>query len=492
MMALALLVAAATVTATGLQGASAQQAYTPDSLFVALFANGDSLIEYDVLIANPAAKSITIQLFGSNVNDVIVTDYEDKILAFQAGSRPGEIVLTPDGATGARISYTTPDLVGKEKNVWTFSINSPISFSVKMPPDSLVIDWGDATPAAIQVGDQTLLTFKPGAKNISYVIGFLGTGEQANITIKMAQTTIRQTLTTYPDIVLTGPNQLLEKANAAKAEAKFADAEKFAAQANDMVRSVISDYTGAKQAIADANTKIEEAAGQGRDVGKARDLLAQSRVKFAAGDYAQATATAGQATAAIDEAPQFPFMYLGIGAGAAAAGVAGILVLRRRKVPVSYQDEIPKVQEVQQVQQKEDEDEERRQQQYQQNEEEGEAPQEEGTAPSGAPVLDSTLPRVAEPLSGRPESQTDRSLLVRIVIRIFEEKPHLRQEDKDVLQFLAEKEGAAFESEVRSRFQLPKTTVWRLVKRLEREELVEIRKAGGQNLIKLRFEGRQP
>ena len=111
-------------------------------------------------------------------------------------------------------------------------------------------------------------------------------------------------------------------------------------------------------------------------------------------------------------------------------------------------------------------------------------------APDGAPVIDST-PQV-EPLTGRPESQTDRSLLVRIVIRIFEEKPHLRQEDKDVLQFLAEKEGAAFESEVRSRFQLPKTTVWRLVKRLEREELVEIRKAGGQNLIKLRFEGRQP
>jgi uncharacterized membrane protein len=61
-----------------------------------------------------------------------------------------------------------------------------------------------------------------------------------------------------------------------------------------------------------------------------------------------------------------------------------------------------------------------------------------------------------------------------------------------VLQFLAEKEGAAFESEIRGKFLLPKTTIWRLVKRLEREELVEIRKAGGQNLIKLRYEGLQP
>jgi hypothetical protein len=489
MMALALLLAMSTsavvAVVPGLQGASAQQqaAYTPDSLFVALFANGDSLIEYDVLISDPAAKSVTIQLFGSNVNDVIVTDYEDKILAFQAGSRPGEIVVTPDGATGARISYTTPDLVGKERNVWTFSVNSPISFSIKMPPDSLVIDWGDATPAAIQVGDQTLLTFKAGAKNISYVIGFLGTEEQANITIKLAQTTIRQTLTTYPDIVLTGPDQLLEKANAAKAEARFADAEKFAAQANDMVRTVVSDYTGAKQAIADADAKIEEAAGQGRDVGKARDLLTQSRDRFAAGDYAQASVTAGQATAAIAEAPQFPFMYLGIGAGAAAAGVAGILVLRKRKAPAAYQEQVSRVEEI-----PEERDEEEEQQQ-----EEEPAPGDGGALPALDSTTTTTPPQAEPPLlSGRPESQTDRSLLVRIVIRIFEEKPHLRQEDKDVLQFLAEKEGAAFESEVRSRFQLPKTTVWRLVKRLEREELVEIRKAGGQNLIKLRFEGRQP
>jgi uncharacterized membrane protein len=90
-----------------------------------------------------------------------------------------------------------------------------------------------------------------------------------------------------------------------------------------------------------------------------------------------------------------------------------------------------------------------------------------------------------------PESQLDRSVLSGIVSKIMEERPHLRPEDKEVLTYLAEKEGAAFESEIRSKFQLPKTTIWRLVKRLEREELVEIRKAGGQNLIKLKFEDRQ-
>jgi len=56
------------------------------------------------------------------------------------------------------------------------------------------------------------------------------------------------------------------------------------------------------------------------------------------------------------------------------------------------------------------------------------------------------------------------------------------------INFIAEKGGEAFESEIRDRFDLPKTTVWRLVKRLAREELVEIKKAGGQNLIRIREE----
>ncbi|MER3407753.1 MAG: hypothetical protein C4292_02955, partial [Nitrososphaera sp.] len=71
-------------------------------------------------ITDPGAE-VAVQLFGSNVKDLIVTDLDDKIMDFKLGDRPGEIVLSPAGAAGARISYTTPDLVSKEKNVWTLS-----------------------------------------------------------------------------------------------------------------------------------------------------------------------------------------------------------------------------------------------------------------------------------------------------------------------------------------------------------------------------------
>ncbi len=69
---------------------------------------------------------------------------------------------------------------------------------------------------------------------------------------------------------------------------------------------------------------------------------------------------------------------------------------------------------------------------------------------------------------------------------IFRLKPDLRQEDKDMIAFISEKGGRVFESELRKKFLLPRTTMWRAVKRLEREDIVEIEKVDQQNLIKLR------
>lgn len=444
--------------------AGAQQAVTPDSLFVALFSNGDALIEYDVLISDPEAEAVTVPLFGTNINDLIVTDFEDRILEFEAGAN-GEITIVPAGATGARISYTTPDLVGKERNQWTLVIDSPIGFSVKMPPDSVVIDWGDAVPGIIQVDDQTLLTFRSGSKVVKYIIGSLGTEEQANITIRLVETTIKETKATYPGIVLAETESLLSRAVAAKDEAKFAEAERLAAQANDVARTTVREYQEAESEIDKSRDRIDAAAGANRDVTQARTLLGQASEEFASGKYVEAQTLAMQAASAIGNAEQFPFAYVGVGAAAAAAGA--FVAFRKRLMPA--QNLVYKPERAARPEPALDEPE----------------PEEVHDDSSGAPIAEPIDPAI-------PESRTDTSLLGKIVSKIFEEKPHLRQEDRDVLQFLAEKEGAAFESEVRTRFQLPKTTVWRLVKRLEREELVEIRKAGGQNLIKLRFEGRQP
>ena len=69
---------------------------------------------------------------------------------------------------------------------------------------------------------------------------------------------------------------------------------------------------------------------------------------------------------------------------------------------------------------------------------------------------------------------------------IFRLKPELRQEDKDIVAYISENGGQVYESELRKKFLLPRTTTWRAVKRLEREDIVEIEKIDQQNLIKLR------
>ncbi len=71
--------------------------------------------------------------------------------------------------------------------------------------------------------------------------------------------------------------------------------------------------------------------------------------------------------------------------------------------------------------------------------------------------------------------------------KAFNENPQLMKEDKEVLQFLDEKEGRAFEAEIRQRFpDMPRTSLWRLVKRLEKLELVEVKKVGLENQVILK------
>ena len=71
--------------------------------------------------------------------------------------------------------------------------------------------------------------------------------------------------------------------------------------------------------------------------------------------------------------------------------------------------------------------------------------------------------------------------------KALNENPQLMNEDRKVIHFLAEKGGSAFEAEIRQQFpDMPRTSLWRLVKRLEKLELVEVTKIGLENQVKLK------
>jgi len=63
----------------------------------------------------------------------------------------------------------------------------------------------------------------------------------------------------------------------------------------------------------------------------------------------------------------------------------------------------------------------------------------------------------------------------------------LRKEEADVVRFLKERGGRALEAELRQAFpDIPKTTMWRLVKRLEKRGIVVVEKVGVQNVVRLK------
>jgi hypothetical protein len=474
------------------------------SLFVALFANGEALVEYNVGIEDPLAEEINIKLFGDDIRDLVVVDYEDNVIEFNRGEMQNEIILNRPNASNLRISYTTSDFLSKDRREWIFSLNSTTSLSVKLPPDSILTDPG-VNPSIVLVGDQQILTYRPGNIRFVYVIGTLGTEEQANIVITAAESTIVQIDNNHPGIVLTSAKDLLQRAVDARDDRRFTEAERLADQANDAAIATGREYVAAQEALASAEAQINSAAagGSGLDSGVTMQMLQQANNEFAMGNYTEARSSAQDAITALDDIPGQPeipiqvmITAIAVAAAAVAGGIGTIVFLRKKRrskpVPELHKaDDVPKpntnnnnissrapalfrpTNSVAPVEPNQDT--------VQVEEEEQEMAESVEETTTSVP----TMPRTIS------DSQIDSSVLLHIVGNILVERPHLRPEDQEVLKFLAEKEGAAFESEIRTKFQIPKTTIWRLVKRLEREELVEIRKAGGQNLIKLRFEDKQ-
>ena len=70
--------------------------------------------------------------------------------------------------------------------------------------------------------------------------------------------------------------------------------------------------------------------------------------------------------------------------------------------------------------------------------------------------------------------------------RLFKEHPELRMDDREVLKYLAENDGEAFAFDIRDRFDIPRTSAWRMIQRLQRYEVVDERKIGGQSLVSIK------
>lgn len=417
------------VTVSMLNLAHAQD-YTPESLLVTIFADGNAQIEYR-LSTDVTIPTITVPLFGTVYEQLIVVDENNLLVDNRVQNN--SLVVDTFGASSIFITYTTPDLVNKEGRLWTFILDAPIDASVRLPKDSVIIGLNQI-PNSIKLSeDQYVLIMPKGQNEISYVIGALGTKEHASVAISEAEKVITEHRN--KGIVVTGAENKLEEAKQAFNNGKYADAELLANDAKSIANNASHNASLASNALSRAETAINESESQGFDVLNAKQLFSQAGQEYVNGNYDKALSLAQQAeTIALDVRSvqsSFDPTYVIVGViAASAAGAAGATAYMRSRKRI---------------------------------------------------VIERTQ-------SGLPSELVVKERRIIDLNKLFTEKPYLRDDDKEAINFIAEKGGEAFESEIRDKFNLPKTTVWRLVKRLEREEIIEVKKAGGQNLIRIREE----
>jgi uncharacterized membrane protein len=445
-----------------------ENTYSTTSLFMSIFSNGNVLVQHDVKFTE-RKDSLLIQLLGGNITSLTVNDFNGTQLLYHLDTRSSQLSIEPKNSTQIRITYETPNLVDKRSGIWTFSVNSYNPFNVKLPNDAVVTDLGNTMPTLIRrLGAQELLAFNEGNVSINYSIGFFGTRDQAAIAIDSAQIEIAMSEKFNQGIKLDKAKEYLNHSVIALNTGNFVEAEKLGNNATDMSRILARDFQSAKKTIQSASLELDEAQKKNWDTSKGAPLLSTASSLFNDGNYTGAYKYALLAVSSKSPKSMLDMTiiyYLAI----PLIVIGGFFYFYKKssqKANNSKQDHFTSS-----------------------NEYIAKTSKEEKTY--------SVEKHASKEFSNEQNMDIDRNYSVpenietrfrEFVHNQINERKNLKQDDANVLYFLADKEGAAFESEIRTKFILPKTSLWRLLKRLEREDLVEVTKLGGQNLIKLKIE----
>jgi len=441
-----------------------QVQYDVNSIFIGILSNGDSIVQYDLRLKNNATQ-ITLPLIGGYINEILVKNYSSKLLGYKFNSVTNEISINSQNESQLRITYQTPDLVSKQERQWRFFMNSAFPFTVKLPNDAVVTNLGEQSPSLIRkLGGQNLLSFDKGKILIDYVIGYAGTREQAIISINSAELDLKNAESDHVGINLDDAKGILNNAKTAVNQSNYIDAERLANNASDLSRNLADSFETSKDVISNATHKVDDARAINKDTSEASQYLSLSNIEFSQGNYPKALEYATSAINSLDITKQEKIssspsssIYIVLIPIAASVGVFMFLKYKSKIIPNMLSIRTGK----------------------------------------NRPDSDLTTNYFKE--SGRTKEQppmkeqinndvTSQSYHRKLVADYIEQKGNLKPDEKEILFYLADKEGAAFEGEIRNKFILPKTSLWRLIKRLEREDMIEVTKIGGQNLIKLKYQ----
>jgi len=337
----------------------------------------------------------------------------------------GMVAVNTLGESSVRLGYTTHDLTSKTGSYWSLNFTSPSAVRLSFPYGASVISVNRVPDAIEGTGGSAVILMPEGAVSVSYILSIVGTADYAIVAIADAEGTIASL--NASGIANPAAAALLGQAKAAFDLGNYASAEELAEQAKSSALNANATAYQASAMQAEASAAISEAEAEGRNSGldAARSLLSEAELAYASGDYASALSRASQAKAAAEAALDMAGSILPYAAiGAVAAAGAGGVFALTMR-----------------------------------------------KRGGGANAV-------------KPYARERREVDVEKIAS----EDRLRDEDIDVVMALADSGGEALESEIRSRLNLPKTTLWRAAKRLEREGYIKIETVAGQNRLSVREE----
>ena len=327
------------------------------------------------------------------------------------------------GTSEIEITYLTQDLTSKEGRYWTLTVTSPTTTYMALPSEAAIISLNKVPEMIETQNQQVTLLMGNGSIQVTYVIGVIGTEEHSQIVLTEAQTTITEIK--KQNIIITEAETKLQQATEAFGLGNYAEAETLSAQAKDLAIQTNQTATQAQSKITEAQTQITNAETQQRTNGlnTAKNLLDQANTAYSQGNYSEALNYASQATI---EAEQSTLSMTEPESFPFFEAFAGALLV-------------------------------------------------------AAAVLGFVFVRSRK--NAQPETKQKRQIDSE---RIFREHKDLMPEEKQAIQFLVGNNGEAFEAELYDHVKLPRTTTWRLVKRLKRMEIITVTKFRRQNLVRIK------
>jgi uncharacterized membrane protein len=396
--------------------------YISKSLTASVYADGTATITYGVAV-DPSLARVTISLFGSTFTDLfVVNELGIPLVSTVSGSN---VTVDSLGSSKLTFIYSTPDLTSKIGILWTLNVTSPANFLVTMPSGATIVSMSQIPLSVKNVDERTQITLPPGNNQVSYVVSATAVKDHAESVIQDAEAAIESVKD--KGVITTEAEHLLAQAKTAFNATEYLSAEQYAVQAEDSALNTEEAAQAAKTAIQDASIAVQTAKNEGRtsNLAEAEASLADAQSKYASGAYFEAKTKADVSSASASTSKsEVNYVFIIGGAVAITLAAVGVFLYYRRR-----KEEPSKPIPAQQATSKRNDD--------------------------GAVNLEA----------------------------IFKKHTELRVDDKEVLRFIAEHRGQVFANEIRDRFDMPRTSTWRMIRRLISMGILEEKKIGGQSLI---------